>query len=262
MIAAMLLVFVGTGDLLRARGRRVVRIPLCLIAWAGLDVAAVLLLGVHPVLAVAATIAAVVWSLVVSSDDAARPRGLWPVLALAVLVAVSATLVPDPAVPASTIAAYAATPLGAAGIPLRLAIGSLGGLLVLTRTGNLIARAALGRARIDDEPAPDRPAAWAVRIAGARVGSVEREGAPSAARTSVLRGGRLIGPIERILLVALALLGAPAVIAALIAAKGIVRFPEISDDRGTGSKAEEFLVGSLASWALSAGVVVLLLALR
>ncbi|MHA7245765.1 hypothetical protein ACX80C_02985 [Arthrobacter tecti] len=46
----------------------------------------------------------------------------------------------------------------------------------------------------------------------------------------------------------------------LSAAKGLVRFPEISEDRGSGSKAEEFLVGSLASWTLSiAGVLYLYL---
>jgi hypothetical protein len=36
----------------------------------------------------------------------------------------------------------------------------------------------------------------------------------------------------------------------VIAAKGIVRFPEISKDATGGSKAEYFLVGSFASWAL------------
>ena len=64
-------------------------------------------------------------------------------------------------------------------------------------------------------------------------------------------GGRIIGPLERLLIVFLALAGAPTLIAALLAAKGIVRFPEISADRGTGSKAEEFLIGSLTSWGLA-----------
>ena len=42
------------------------------------------------------------------------------------------------------------------------------------------------------------------------------------------------------------------------AALGLVRFPEISADRGEGSRAEEFLVGSLASWGIAAagGVLV------
>ena len=42
------------------------------------------------------------------------------------------------------------------------------------------------------------------------------------------------------------------VIAAVIAAKGVVRFPEIAGDKGEGSKAEEFLVGTLTSCALAA----------
>ncbi|MGV8882374.1 MAG: hypothetical protein ACOH19_09475 [Rhodoglobus sp.] len=80
-------------------------------------------------------------------------------------------------------------------------------------------------------------------------------------RRATLRGGRVIGPLERVLLVFLALTGAYPVIAALIAAKGIVRFPEISTDRGSGSKAEEFLVGSFTSWfiaALAAGYLFVL----
>ena len=42
------------------------------------------------------------------------------------------------------------------------------------------------------------------------------------------------------------------------AALGLVRFPEISADRGEGSRAEEFLGGSLASWGIAAagGVLV------
>ena len=77
-----------------------------------------------------------------------------------------------------------------------------------------------------------------------------------------LRGGRYIGPMERLLMVVLGLAQAYPVIAALMAAKGIVRFPEISADRGAGSRAEEFLIGSLASWGLAAaGAVVVWLAL-
>jgi hypothetical protein len=66
-----------------------------------------------------------------------------------------------------------------------------------------------------------------------------------------LRGGRLIGPLERLLIVGLTLAGALPIVAGLLAAKGIVRFPEISNDRARGSKAEYFLVGSFVSWALA-----------
>jgi hypothetical protein len=78
-----------------------------------------------------------------------------------------------------------------------------------------------------------------------------------------LKGGRLIGPLERLLIVALVLTGFPPIVAALVAAKGIVRFPEIADDvrKGdglSGTKAEYFLVGSLVSWAVAGAAVGLL----
>ncbi len=76
---------------------------------------------------------------------------------------------------------------------------------------------------------------------------------------SRLKGGRVIGPLERIFIMVLTVVGAYHVVAALMAAKGIVRFPEISADAKrddpvvAGTKAEEFLVGSLASWGLAGG---------
>lgn len=85
-------------------------------------------------------------------------------------------------------------------------------------------------------------------ITAATTGSVPASG---------LKGGRVIGPLERILITVLTVVGAYQIVAALMAAKGIVRFPEISadakraDDAAAGTKAEEFLVGSLASWGLA-----------
>ena len=72
-----------------------------------------------------------------------------------------------------------------------------------------------------------------------------------------MRGGRWIGPLERILILLLASVEAPAAIAAIVAAKGVIRFPEISQDKA-GQKAEEFLIGSFASWILAVlGAVVI-----
>ena len=65
-----------------------------------------------------------------------------------------------------------------------------------------------------------------------------------------MRGGRWIGPLERILILLLASVEAPAAVAAIVAAKGVIRFPEISKDEA-GQKAEEFLIGSFASWILA-----------
>ncbi|WP_145031700.1 hypothetical protein [Micrococcus luteus] len=124
--------------------------------------------------------------------------------------------------------------------------------LALTETGNRVTRAVLALA--------GRPAD------GGDEEAEEPATVPSAAPTDPtadgLRGGRYIGPMERLLMVVLGLAQAYPVIAALMAAKGIVRFPEISADRGAGSRAEEFLIGSLASWGLAAaGAVVVWLAL-
>ncbi len=73
-----------------------------------------------------------------------------------------------------------------------------------------------------------------------------------------LKGGRLIGPVERLLIAALTLAGAMPIVAGLIAAKGIVRYPEISSDGAGGSKAEYFLVGSLVSWGIAVAAAGLL----
>ena len=66
-----------------------------------------------------------------------------------------------------------------------------------------------------------------------------------------LRGGRWIGPLERLLVIVLVGAGADVAIGAVVAAKGVIRFPEISQD-STGEKAEEFLIGSISSWILAA----------
>ena len=72
-----------------------------------------------------------------------------------------------------------------------------------------------------------------------------------------MRGGHWIGPLERILILLLASVEAPAAVAAIVAAKGVIRFPEVSKDEA-GQKAEEFLIGSFASWVLAVlGVIVI-----
>ncbi|WP_300342923.1 hypothetical protein [Nesterenkonia sp.] len=73
----------------------------------------------------------------------------------------------------------------------------------------------------------------------------------AASNAHQLKGGRWIGPLERITLTGLLVAGAYPVAAGLIAAKGIVRFPEIQADQANGNKAEYFLVGSFVSWTLA-----------
>ncbi|MEV7396927.1 hypothetical protein [Aeromicrobium sp. NPDC092404] len=77
------------------------------------------------------------------------------------------------------------------------------------------------------------------------------------ASEQTLKGGRVLGPIERILIFAMALSGQYAALTAVVAAKGILRFPEISRDVA-GRKAEYVLVGSFVSWAVALTFVPLL----
>src|SRR5690606_10974323 len=107
------------------------------------------------------------------------------------------------------------------------------------------------------------PAGWRLKVRGRDVATVVPAPSRDAVAGPLLRGGRLIGPLERLLVLTLGLAGVYPVIAAVLAAKGIVRFPEISADRAHGTKAEEFLIGSLASWtAAGAGVLLVRLLLH
>lgn len=95
-----------------------------------------------------------------------------------------------------------------------------------------------------------------------------------------LRGGRLIGPLERLMIFGLALAGDPTAAALVISAKSILRFPEISRAAGgapivppesaspqpkpseqplaVDAVTEYFLLGSLSSWMLALAPVFLL----
>jgi hypothetical protein len=77
-----------------------------------------------------------------------------------------------------------------------------------------------------------------------------------------LRGGRVIGPLERVLIFGLGLAGEATAAALVIGAKGLLRYPELSGLRGEsgagGSPArtidvvtEYLLIGSLTSWLLA-----------
>lgn len=95
---------------------------------------------------------------------------------------------------------------------------------------------------------PDKApiSAGSIPIVSHKEGSAEGSGDGVA-----LRGGRWIGPLERLLIIILAGAGAEVAIGAVVAAKGVIRFPEISQD-SSGEKAEEFLIGSVSSWILAA----------
>lgn len=73
-----------------------------------------------------------------------------------------------------------------------------------------------------------------------------------------LKGGRLLGPMERLLIVGLGLAGEVTAASIVIAAKGLLRFPELQSAKADGSNGpgihevtEYFLVGSFVSWTVS-----------
>ena len=82
---------------------------------------------------------------------------------------------------------------------------------------------------------------------------------------SALRGGRLLGPMERLIVGAMVLSGDPGGAALVIAAKGLLRLPEIRSGadqlKGRSDQVTEyFLIGTFSSLLLAAGAGVLVLA--
>jgi hypothetical protein len=97
-----------------------------------------------------------------------------------------------------------------------------------------------------------------VRLVLGTVGAVKPEGQPQP--SDRLKGGRLLGPMERILILGLGLAGQLAAATAVVAAKSIIRFPEINAAKarengniGIDAVTEYFLVGSFASWIIALG---------
>ncbi|HET6301549.1 hypothetical protein [Microbacterium sp.] len=228
ILAGLSLLAVGGADLIRqflpSKRRWMVQVAAALVLFlvaSGFDAA---------VWAFIAIAVAAIWVFVVPSDGSGR-AGFWPVAGLAVLCAAAV----------STIGLREATgPLGDVWrisgpngvVHPDAAILLVGAIAFLLESGNVIVRTALREEAVADEN--------------------DDEGEPG------LKGGRLIGPLERVLVFALTLAGAYTLLAAVLAAKGIVRFPEISRDTATGNRAEYFLVGSLVSWvaALASALLV------
>jgi hypothetical protein len=87
-----------------------------------------------------------------------------------------------------------------------------------------------------------QPANWVVR----QVLRVARQ----TGSQSQNRAGRWIGILERLLIYVLVVIGAAAAAGLVVAAKSILRFPEISGKPAT-IDPEYVLIGSLASWLLA-----------
>lgn len=95
-----------------------------------------------------------------------------------------------------------------------------------------------------------------VRLVLASVGALKPAGQPQA--SDRLRGGRILGPMERLLILGLGLAGQPTAAGLVIAAKGLIRFPELQAQArgrrnatkgpGIDEITEYFLIGSFVSW--------------
>ncbi len=114
----------------------------------------------------------------------------------------------------------------------------LGALLVQLSTGNVVVRLVLGATGT---------------MAPVRHG-------PEAGPEARLKGGRLLGPMERVFILGLGLAGQLTAAAIVVAAKGLLRFPELysrQEQERVHQLTEYFLVGSFVSWLLALGGLVL-----
>jgi len=156
---------------------------------------------------------------VVAWRTGARVLTLLAVALLAVALVVAA-LVPPPA-PAAVVA-----------------ITAVAALVIAVTGGSPVVRLLLDRTTFDEQEGVH---------GGIVVG--ERE---------VLRGGEVIGLLERLAVAGAVMTGFPEALAVIIAIKGVGRFTELEN----GAVRERFIVGTLGSWiwaAAAAGLVLLLI---
>jgi len=98
-----------------------------------------------------------------------------------------------------------------------------------------------------------------VRLVLIGVGAIRDPGFPQP--SDRLRGGRLLGPMERLVILGLGLAGQVTAASLVIAAKGLIRFPELQHSRQDDVSLEDslevyevteyFLIGSFVSWLVA-----------
>lgn len=263
IVTGMVLLAVGTADVARQflRGR-ILRLVLAVGA---LVIVVVGILTAAPLAGLLAVAVSIAWVWLFPLRGRAR-AGFWPAVALALMCVVFIAVL-GPREDAGVLGAVwnVPTPWGPLSVDHTLLV--LGALCILLESGNVIVRAALTSempAMIPEIAAPtttvlptDAPTGTgpatapgiATAIADATAAGPDIHTPTPTVPT--LKGGRLIGPLERVIVFALTLTGVYSLLAAVLAAKGIVRFPEISRDGDTGSRAEYFLIGSLVSWVIA-----------
>lgn len=284
MIGSTLLLMAGLVDLAGGCPRKV-SIVLRLLILSGVPALTYWGLGMDPLIAGACAVSVTAWIWATTSRASKsskmlfrEPRQpaprLWPVILLFLLVfGISAYDRSFESASGFLVDLYSlADPSFASSFPLETVMAATAVAIFLTKSANNVTLSALGWAKKEDTKAerdeavrgetaiPEPENKWELFVSSRKVASLRAGDKPESG--PALKGGRLIGPIERLLIVVLAFAGAPQIIAGLAAAKGVIRFPEISEDRTSGSKAEEFLVGSLASWAMSAIAILYLTLVR
>jgi hypothetical protein len=284
IIAGFILLAIGAADLVRQFA------PRRWIGYLATTVVLLLLGSVSDALLpmIAALVAGAVW-IWCMPDHRPSPAGFWPAVLLA-LVVVGAVIWTGERADAGLIGQiwHLRSPFGEVSFDLAMLVFGLAAFLL--ESANLVVRAALDGEHtwrpIDSARADTAAPASAVQASAAQA-SVAPAAAPAAASAPAavdsaatetetpapvahiaepttapdpragFKGGRLIGPLERMLVLILTLAAAYPILAAMLAAKGIVRFPEISRDGETGARAEYFLVGSLVSWVIALGAAFL-----
>lgn len=250
IIAGLLLLAIGCADLVRQfvpRRRQ----------WIGYVAVLVLVLavGVGSGALAATVLAPVLGAVWIWAMPVRRPAPLafWPAVVLALGCVLAVVLVGDRSAAGLLDGIWQVdSPFGP--VPFDLAVLVIGVLLFLLESANLVVRAALAGERVW-RPAEDSGRADKTDTEDAAPPTHPADdGAEAVARpAAAFSGGRLIGPLERVLVFLLTLVPAYPLLAAMLAAKGIVRFPEISRDGETGARAEYFLIGSLVSWVCALG---------
>ncbi len=94
---------------------------------------------------------------------------------------------------------------------------------------------------------------WPLIVAIFRWAATNQKPGPPA-EDHALRGGRWIGFLERLSVTLCVISGQPALIAVVVATKGLGRYPQL---RGNPTASEQFVIGTLASltWASVMGVL-------
>lgn len=265
IVAGFVLLAVGAVDLVRQFAPR---------RWIGYLTIAILLLflgsvsdALLPMLTALVVGALWVWCM---PDERRAPLGFWPAVLLGV-VSVGAVVWLGARTETGLIGEVWSLRSPFGDVSFDLAMLAVGAGVFLLESANLVVRAALDgehtwrpaepasepESTPEPAPAPAPETTAALTATDATDAILAPETSKPADPRGGFKGGRLIGPLERTIVMILTLAAAYPVLAAMLAAKGIVRFPEISRDGETGARAEYFLVGSLVSWVIALGAAFL-----